>query len=118
MSRKHFLERKDLEVIVLFSNESLQPGAEEIFKEENASDYLKFNTMILENDFVAQDELEEFGMVNVYIPYTNINNFFFEKYGEFEYRHCVSVLAEEFLKYNKDASEGIKSIFKLLSRRL
>ncbi|MGB7784694.1 MAG: DUF3822 family protein [Salinimicrobium sp.] len=106
--QEEFLQRDDLEVIVLFSNELYSLVPEKLFKEENASDYLKFNTRILENDFVAYDQLDNFGMVNVYIPYTNINNFFFEKYGEFEYRHCVSILAEEFLKLNKD-TEGTKA---------
>ncbi len=107
--QEEFLQRRDLEVIVLFSNELYSLVPEKLFKEENASDYLKFNTRILENDFVAFDRLENFGIVNVYIPYTNINNFFFEKYGEFEYRHCVSVLAEEFLNLNKDSGEGTKA---------
>ena len=93
-----FLQQNQAEVIVLFSNElySLVPSA--LFSEENASDYLKYNTKILETDYVAHDPLEEAGMVNVYIPYANINNFFFEKYGAFEYKHSLTVLAEELLK--------------------
>ena len=107
--QEDFLQRRDLEVMVLFSNDLYSLVPEKLFREENASDYLKFNTRILENDFVAQDHLEDLGIVNVYIPYTNINNFFFEKYGEFEYRHCVSILAEEFLKQNRNSVEGTKA---------
>lgn len=97
-----FLMEADPEVIVLFSNELYSFVPEPLFSEENASDYLKYNTKILETDYVAHDLLEEQQVVNVYIPYTNINNFFFEKYGEFEYRHCISFLAEQFLKLNVD----------------
>src|SRR5690606_37286047 len=47
-------------------------------------------------------------LINVYIPFTNINNYFFDKYGEFEYRHCVSVLVEEFLKASGDSRTAAK----------
>ena len=103
-----FLKAERPEVVVLFSNElySLVPGA--FFDAENASEYLKYNTQILETDYVAQDEIAEGEMINAYIPYTNINNFFFEKYGAFEYRHCVSVLAEEFKIQNRFQTDGTR----------
>ena len=103
-----FLKNEKPEVTVLFSNELYSLVPQPLFDEDNASDYLKFNTMILETDYVAHDLIETAEMVNVYIPYTNINNFFFERYGEFEYRHCISILAEEFLKLNKDGDSGTK----------
>lgn len=103
-----FLREEQPEVIVLFSNElyNLVPG--KYFDEENASEYLKYNTRILETDYVAQDEIGNGKMVNVYIPYTNINNFFFDRYGEFEYRHCVSVLAQEFQIQNRFQTAGTR----------
>ena len=107
-SRETFLQEEKPEVTLLYSNELYSLVPRELFSEENASDYLKYNTQILETDYVAQDELEEAGMVNVYIPYANINNYFFERYGEFEYRHCISFLVEEFLKLNRDQKEGTK----------
>lgn len=106
--KEEFLKNSPDEVTVLFSSELYNIVPEKLFKEENASDYLKFGTKILETDFVAQDYLQDHGLVNVYIPYTNINNFFFDKYGEFEYRHSTSILVEEFLKQHKEAEEGIK----------
>ena len=107
-NKETFLASQPGEVIVLFSNELYSMVPEKLFREENASDYLKFNTKILETDFVAQDYLEGLELVNVYIPYTNINNFFFDRYGEFEYRHDTSVLVEALLKRNADPKEGIK----------
>ena len=103
-----FLKNEKPEVTVLFSNELYSLVPQPLFDEENASDYLKFNTMILETDYVAHDIIEPAEMVNVFIPYTNINNFFFEKYGEFEYRHCISILVEEFLKLNATDHGGTK----------
>ena len=106
--KEAFLASNPGEVIVLFSNELYSMVPEKLFREESASDYLKFNTKILETDFVAQDYLEGLDLVNVYVPYTNINNFFFDKYGEFEYRHDTSVLVEALLRRNVDPKEGIK----------
>lgn len=92
------LQRPVDEVVVLFSNDlySLVPQA--YFIEEEASNYLKFNTKILKTDVVAHDSLANNELINVYIPYTNIINYFFDKYGEFEYKHGISVLTEAVLK--------------------
>ncbi len=103
-----FLRNEKPEVIVLFSNELYSLVPQELFDGENCSEYLKYNTMILETDYVAQDEIASAGIVNVYIPYTNINNFFFDRYGEFEYRHCVSVLAQEFHIHNRYQNAGTR----------
>lgn len=105
---EEFLNQQNPEVILLYSNELYSMVPEKFFKEENASDYLKFNTKILETDYVAHDQLENAGIINVFIPYTNINNYFFEKYGEFEYTHCISLLTNSFLKQNNDQTEGTK----------
>ena len=100
-----FLKEQNPEVVVIFCNDLYSLVPEPFFVEEYASDYLKFNTRILENDYVAHDVLQESKMVNVYVPFTNITNFFFEKYGEFEFRHSISILSEAFLELNRDETE-------------
>lgn len=107
-AEEDFLEQEFKEVKLLFSNELYTLVPEKWFQEENATDYLKFNARILETDFVAQDSLPEEELVNIYIPFTNINNYFFDKYGEFEYQHCVSVLVKEFLKINREQKSGTR----------
>lgn len=96
-----YLQREFQEVIVLFSNNLYTIVPESLFIEEDASTYLKFNTKILKTDVVAHDELAH-DLVNVYIPYTNINNYFFDKYGEFEYKHNTSILIEAALSRNSE----------------
>lgn len=100
-----YKEEKNLQdpvdqVVLLFSNELYSIVPQDFFKEEEASNYLKFSTKILKTDVVAHDIMEETGLVNVYIPFTNITNFFFEKYGEFEYKHSTSVLIQSALNYS------------------
>lgn len=100
-SREPFLkEGVPQEVEVLFSNELYTLVPEQYYTEENASDYLKFNTKILQTDVISQDSVADH-LVNVYIPFTNIVNFFFEKYGEFQYRHSMSVMIEALLEQSR-----------------
>lgn len=98
------LQKSFEEVVVLFSNNLFTIVPESYFEEEDASTYLKFNTKILKTDVVAHDVLMN-DLVNVYIPYTNINNYFFDKYGEFEFKHNVSVLLESILAKNNETTK-------------
>lgn len=100
-AKEEFLQNPMMEVVLLFSNDLYSIVPEEYFIEEEASNYLKFNTKILKTDIVAHDLMEATNMVNVYIPYTNITNYFFDKYGEFEYKHSISVFAEAMLSLEK-----------------
>lgn len=99
------LQNEFQEVIVLFSNNLYTIVPESLFIEEEASTYLKFNTKILKTDVVAHDIVDR-ELVNVYIPYTNINNYFFDKYGEFEFKHNISVLIEAALARDNESGNA------------
>ncbi len=90
------------EVVLLFSNELYSIVPSQFFVEEEASHYLKFNTKILQTDLVAHDVFSNEELVNVYIPYTNITNYFFDKYGEFEFKHSATELIEQLSHNNED----------------
>ncbi|MFT5103647.1 MAG: hypothetical protein ACI86C_001307 [Candidatus Latescibacterota bacterium] len=72
-----------------------------LFDETKLSDYLKFNAKILANDFMTYDSLSNHDMVVVYVPFVNINNYFFDHYGEFQYFHSSSVLLKTILDSEK-----------------
>ncbi|MCH4823303.1 DUF3822 family protein [Gramella lutea] len=91
------------EVVVIYTNPLFSLVPEKLFDEDNAASYLKFNTRILKTDFIAFDNINE-EIVNVYIPYTNITNYFFDRYGEFEYMHGMSILIESLLSLPKEVS--------------
>ncbi|WP_142786204.1 DUF3822 family protein [Changchengzhania lutea] len=78
-----------------------------LFNEDCLADYLKFNSKILKSDFITYDEISAHDSVNVYIPYVNINNFIFDKFGAFTYKHISTVLMEQIirLEQNQDDSE-------------
>ncbi|WP_194850594.1 DUF3822 family protein [Nonlabens antarcticus] len=69
----------------------------DIYQEENAADYLKYNTRLLQTDTVSVDEnLPAINANLVYVAYSNVNNFFYDRYGDYSYFHystlCLPVL--------------------------
>ncbi len=84
--------------------QTLVPKA--LFKEALLADYLKYNTKILKTDFIAYDELLAHNIMSVYIPFTNVNNYVFEHFGSFIYKHQSTVLIESL---ERDTKNNIES---------
>jgi hypothetical protein len=74
---------------------SLIPKA--LFDEKEVANYLKFNAKILANDLIAWDEILNFDIINVYVPFVNINNYIYGLYGEFVFQHNGTVLIQSLL---------------------
>jgi hypothetical protein len=70
------------------------------FNKDNLREYLQYNLKVLENEFITYDTLESAEIANVYIPFVHINNYLFDRFGSFEYKHTSSVLVETLLKEN------------------
>ena len=68
-----------------------------LFDQNNLVDYLKFNNKIFESDFIAFDEIVPMDIVSVYVPFVNINNYFFDRFESFEYHHANTILVEKLL---------------------
>ena len=68
-----------------------------LFDPEELPNYLKFNAKILANDQIAYDEIKNYDIVNIYVPFTNVNNYIYELFGEFEYKHSGTILIESLL---------------------
>ncbi|MGB0892697.1 MAG: DUF3822 family protein, partial [Flavobacteriaceae bacterium] len=64
--------------------------------------YLDFNIKTLASDFIAFDGLEQTKAKNVYIPYVNLNNFLFQHFGSFEYKHHSTVLIDKLLSNSNE----------------
>ena len=82
------------DVTIIYQNELSNLVPKELFNENNCADYLKFNAKILKSDFISFDILKTEDTVNVYVPLVNINNFIFERFGEFEYKHASTVFID------------------------
>ncbi|MEM0516947.1 DUF3822 family protein [Aequorivita flava] len=98
VSNNEILNTSFSDVTVVYATPvySLVPAP--LFNETKASEYLKFNSKILANDYMAHDVVENHNIVVVYVPFMNINNFFFEKYGSFNYYHAMTVLLNSILE--------------------
>lgn len=64
------------------------------FEEAHAVDYLKYNARLLETDILSVDKIPTAGVHTVYMAYTAINDYFFDKYGSYEYFHYSSRILE------------------------
>lgn len=72
-----------------------------LFDEDNLKDYIRFSSKTYDNDYIVYDEFENQDMVNVYIPFVNVNNFFLERFGSFEYKHFSTVFISNLLSTYK-----------------
>ena len=88
-------------VTIVHNNDLSALVPEALFNKNHVADYLKFNSKILKSDFIAYDSILENSSVNVYVPYININNYIYDKFGTFIFKHISSVLIESILRIEK-----------------
>jgi len=72
-----------------------------LFDPKHIDRYLKYSSKTYRNDYIVYDELENHDIINVYIPFVNINNILLEKYGNFEYKHFSTILVDNLLNIYK-----------------
>lgn len=93
------------EVIIIHNNNLSTFVPTSLFDEEYIGSYLQFNTKVFETDFFAFDELGNYEMNNVYIPYVNMNNYFIDQFGTFDYKHANTILVNKLLDLSKNNEE-------------
>ena len=76
-----------------------------LFDETKLASYLNLNIKTLPIDFITFDSIELLNCKNVYIPYVNINNYLFQNFGEFEYKHHSTVFIEKLLEKKKNTAK-------------
>lgn len=101
------LQRPFTNVVVVHDNELSTLVAKPLFDKDSLADYLKFNAKILNSDFIAYDNLDTSNCVNVYVPYVNINNFIYDKFGEFTYKHASTVLIDSIISLKEPSDEKV-----------
>ena len=65
-----------------------------LFDKNRKASYLESHTEVRKQDYISFDSLSFSQIVNVYIPYVNVNNMLLESFGKFSYIHCSSLLLE------------------------
>lgn len=94
------LQKDFSKVTVIHSNNLSTLVPSKYFKEDQLASYLKFNIKVLATDFIAFDAIAAQQIKNVYVPYVNINNYLFNNFGEFDYKHHTTVLIENYTLQN------------------
>ena len=104
-NRNDSLQQSFSKVQIIHDNEmqTLVPSA--LFEEAHLSDYLKYNTKIFKTDFITYDVIQNKDAMLVYIPFVNINNYIFERFGSFEYKHSATVLIDKILQIEKNNNQ-------------
>ncbi len=100
------LQYKFDDVLVLHNNSLLTFVPQAFFDERYLSSYLQYNIKVFETDFVAFDEISNYEMNTVYIPYVNINNSLIDCYGNFNFKHSFSILVKKILDLSKNNDES------------
>ncbi len=95
------------EVVVIHKNNLFSLVPKTLFSEKELPNYLKFNSKIMANDHIVFDEISNHDIVNVYIPFTNVNNYIFDLFGEFVFKHSGTVLATTLLNQNRNSGEPV-----------
>ncbi|RTY94913.1 DUF3822 family protein [Flavobacterium sp. GT3R68] len=111
---KAFIDDRELtktydEVIVLHDNNLSTFVPKALFEEQFLGSYLQYNTKVFETDFFAFDEIPNYEMNNVYIPYVNINNYLLDQFDTFDYKHANGILVSKLLDLSKNVDD--KQVF-------
>ena len=98
------------EIVVVHRNNLFGLVPKVLFDDEELPNYLKFNTKILANDHMAYDELDLDDIVNVYVPFVNINNYIYDIFGAFTFKHHGTVLIDSlfqnYIEFSQQSSSG------------
>ncbi len=101
------MEKSFSQVMVIHKNNMFSLVPKALFHEDELPNYLKFNAKIMANDLLAYDEIPNQELINVYIPYTNINNYIFDLFGAFEFKHSGTVLISTLMGQGRMSKEPI-----------
>ncbi len=93
------------EVYVIYATTLYALVPTPLFDEKMASEYLKLNSKILATDFIAFDNIENQDITIVYIPFININNYLFDRFGDFKYYHSTALLLKYIMKVEKHSTQ-------------
>ena len=105
-AKEELLQNKYKSVFVTHLNNLVTQVPQPLFNKNNLAHYLQYTVKVLENDFISYDDLNNSEIINVYIPFVNINNFLLDTYETFDYKHSSTVLIENLLNQYKNLEES------------
>ena len=76
-----------------------------LFDKKNLAAYLGYAVKTLKNDYYTYDTIDTIEAVNVYIPFVNVNNYFIDTFGSFNYNHFSSLLIRHLITFSPKMGE-------------
>jgi len=71
-----------------------------LFDKDNLAAYLGYAVKTLRDDYYTYDTINTLEAVNVYIPFVNVNNYFIDAFGSFNYNHFSSFLIKHLITFS------------------
>ena len=93
------------EIHVVYDHEMYTFVPSSYFSPTDLRMYLSQTVKVFDTDYISSDPLEGGEMQSIYIPFTNINNYFFDTFGSFDYHHVSTLLVEMLLHKEKYATD-------------
>ncbi len=96
-AKEKLLQHKYGSVNVSHVNDLSSLVPKTLFDERKLKDYIRYSSKTFDNDYIVYDEIDNHDLINVYIPFVNVNNFLLDRFGSFEYKHFSTVLISNLL---------------------
>ena len=107
LNREAIMDYDFTDVVVIHRNSMFSLVPRSLFDKKELPNYLKFNTKILANDLIEYDEISSYDIVNVYVPFVNINNYVYDLFGTFDFMHTGTVLIQALLNIHSNIGEPV-----------
>ena len=103
------LQAQFTHVTVIYTNDLYCFVPKQFYNDKHKEVYFKYSIKTLATDFISADELSVAPIINLFIPYININNYLIERFTEFEFLHSSGLLVNYLLQ--KEALETDPKIY-------
>lgn len=97
------------EIVVVHDNNFNTFVPKVLFDENYSGNYLQYNTKVFNTDSFSNDELLPSEIINVYVPFANINNYLLDYFQSFKFKHSSSTLVTKILDISKNIDD--KQVF-------
>ena len=103
------LQAKFEKIEVVYAHQLYCFVPKEIYDSNNKAVYFKYSIKTLATDYISEDAIAAAPIINLFIPYVNINNYLVERFEEFSFRHSSSLLLDYVFK--KEVLETQKKVY-------
>jgi len=102
------LQAQFAQIEIIYTNDLYCFVPKNLYDENQKELYFKYTLKTLATDFISGDELNSAPIINLFIPYININNYLVERFEEFNFQHSSGLIVNYLLQ-----KEALETDFKI-----